>query len=239
MTLHRRQAWRRGLAGGLTLALPLPLLAARSAPFRRLAVIDPPFVEEYEVIIAMAPPLLRGTVGSLLSRAVTGADAQLKSDLLTQALDPDKTRLHEHFVHALADALDDADVKILLVPVDAADSEAALIKQVRKLAPQADGLLMVNVMGRYVALHGLVSYAPGVMVGIKAQTPNGKTVWLEQIFSAGFRGIDPRADHLEVVDMPERFDNVEALLRDIDAARLALVHGVEAIAAEVAKRLTA
>lgn len=55
MTMRRRHTLQQGLAGGLAL-LPLPLLAARSAPFRRLAVVDPPFEEEYEVLIAMAPP---------------------------------------------------------------------------------------------------------------------------------------------------------------------------------------
>jgi len=244
MTMPRRQALRRGLAGGLVLALPLTLplpahAAPRSAPFHRLAVMDPPFVEEYEVLIAMAPPLARGRIGSLINRAVTEADAQHKTDRLTAALDPDKTRLHEHFVHALADALDDADVKVLLVAMDAADNEAALIAQVRQKAPQADGLMLANVMGRFVALHGLDAYAPGVVVGIKAQPLRGDKAWLEQVFTAGFRGIDPRAEHLEVVDMPERFDDMAALLARPDVARKALISGVQAIAAEVARRLMA
>lgn len=244
MTMSRRQALRRGLASGLVLALPLALplpthAAPRSAPFRRLAVMDPPFVEEYEVLIAMAPPLARGRIGSLINRAVTEVDAQQKTDRLTAALDPDKTRLHEHFVHALADALDDADVKVLLVAMDAADSEAALIAQVRQKAPQADALMLANVMGRYVALHGLDAYAPGVVVGIKAQSLRGDTAWLEQVFSAGFQGIDPRVEHLAVVDMPERFDDMAALLARPDVARQALITGVEAIAAEVARRLMA
>lgn len=243
MTTHhapRRRWLQQGLAAGLTLALPVtPFAAPRSAPFRRLAVMDPPFEEEYEVLIAMAPPLARGTLGKILSRAVAGTDAQLKTDRLTTTLDPEKTRLHERFVHALADALDEADVQVLLVPVDAAADEDALMQQVRTRAPQADGLLMANVMGRYVALHGLAAYAPGVMVGIKVQSAAGKAVWLEQIFSAGFRGIDPRADHLDVVDMPERFDDIDALLGNPEAARQALVRGVEAIATEVARRLTA
>ena len=63
-------------------------------------------------------------------------------------------------------------------------------------------------MGRFVALHGLVAYSPGVMVGIKAQSPRGDAVWLEQVFAAGICGFDPRAEHLEVVDMPEQFDDV-------------------------------
>lgn len=240
MTMHRRQALQRGLAGGLVLALPFPMLAAgRSAPFRRLAVLDPPYEEEYEVLIAMAPPLARGTVAKVLTRLATEADAQLKTDQLTAALDPDKTRLHEHFVHALADALDEADAKVLLVPMDPVEDEAALMRQVRAQAPQADGLLLANVMGRFVALHGLDSYAPGVIAGIKAMSMRGGTPWLDTFFSAGFRGIDPRAEHLEVVDMPERFDNHSALLDQADAARQALVRGVEAIAAEVARRLMA
>lgn len=240
MTMHRRQALQRGLAGGLVLALPFPMLAAgRSAPFRRLAVLDPPYEEEYEVLIAMAPPLARGTVAKVLTRLATEADAQLKTDQLTAALDPDKTRLHEHFVHALADALDEADAKVLLVPMDPVEDEAALMRQVRAQAPQADGLLLANVMGRFVALHGLDAYAPGVIAGIKALSMRGGTPWLDTFFSAGFRGIDPRAEHLEVVDMPERFDNHSALLDQADAARQALVRGVEAIAAEVARRLMA
>ncbi|OGB06810.1 MAG: hypothetical protein A3E25_09665 [Burkholderiales bacterium RIFCSPHIGHO2_12_FULL_69_20] len=240
MTMHRRQALQRGLAGGLVLALPFPMLAAgRSAPFRRLAVLDPPYEEAYEVLIAMAPPLARGTVAKVLTRLATEADVQLKTDQLTAALDPDKTRLHEHFVHALADALDAADAKVLLVPTEPAEDEDALMHQVQALAPQADGLLLANVMGRFVALHGLDAYAPGVIAGIKALPMRGGTPWLDTYFSAGFRGIDPRAEHLEVVDMPERFDNHTALLDQVDAARQSLVRGAEAIAAEVAQRLMA
>lgn len=233
-----------GLAGAAALALPWPTQAARSAPFRRLAVADPPFVEEYEVVIAVAPPLARGIVGKVLTRAVTGADQHLKSEKLTAALDPAKTQLHEHFVMALADELAEAEVKVLLVPVDAADSEEALLQQMRRKAPQADGLLLAHVMGRFVALHGLAAYAPGLMIGVKvlhAQAAAGRATppLLDAVFTAGFRGLDPRAQHLEVVDMPERFDDVQALLSHIDSARQALVNGTEAIAAEVARRLTA
>ena len=142
-------------------------------------------------------------------------------------------------MHALADALDDADVKVLLVPMEPADSEAALVAQARQKVPQADGLMLANVMGRFVALHGLDAYAPGVVVGIKAQPLRSDKAWLEQVFTAGFRGIDPRAEHLEVVDMPDRFDNMAALLARPDVARKALITGVEAIAAEVARRLMA
>lgn len=77
------------------------------------------------------------------------------------------------------------------------------------------------------------------MVGIKARPLRADKAWLEQTISAGFRGIDPRAEHLEVVDMPERFDNVDSVLAQVDPARQALIAGVEAIAAEVARRLMA
>lgn len=239
MTWRRRQLLAIGLASGGLLAWPAGAGAAAQAPFRRLAVVDPPFVEEYEVLIATAPPLARGTVAKLVTRALSATDSHVKTERLTAALDPDKTRLHEHFVQALAEALDDAAVKLVLVPVDAARDEAALVAQVRRLAPDADGVLLANVMGRFVALHGLTAYVPGVMVGIKAQGPAGKPVWLEQIFSAGFRGIDPRAEHLEAITMPARFDDADALLLRVDEARSALIDGVEAVAAEVARRLLA
>jgi hypothetical protein len=231
---------RRLLHAALVLALPLPGLAAtRSVPFRRLAVMDPPYEESYEVLIAMAPPIARGLIAKAITHVATEADASLKTEQLTAALDPAKTRLHERFVHALADALDDADAKLLLVPMDPAETEDDLFKQVRQKAPQADAVMLANVMGRVVALHGLDAYAPGVMVGIKCQPLRGGAPWLEAIFSAGFRGIDPRAEHLEVADMPQRFDNHRALLDQPDLARQALITGVEAVAAEVAKRLAA
>lgn len=239
MTSRRRQLLALGLAPTGLLTWASSAGTAARAPFRRLAVVDPPHVEEYEVLIAATPPLARGTVAKLLTRALSAADSHVKSDRLTAALDPDKTRLHEHFVQALAEALDEAAVKVVLVPVDAARDEDALVAQVRKLAPDADGVLLANVMGRFVALHGLTAYVPGVIVGIKAQGPAGKPVWLEQIYSAGFRGIDPRAEHLEAIDMPARFDDADALLKRVDEARSALIDGVEAVAAEVARRLMA
>ena len=239
MTWRRRQLLAIGLAPGGLLAWPAAAGAAAQAPFRRLAVVDPPFVEEYEVLIATTPPLARSSVAKLVTRALSATDSHVKTERLTAALDPDKTRLHEHFVQALADALDEADVKLVLVPVDAARDEDALVAQVRRLAPDADGVLLANVMGRFVALHGLTAYVPGVIVGIKAQSPAGKPVWLEQIYSAGFRGIDPRAEHLEAIDMPARFANAAALLLRVDEARSALIDGVEAVAAEVGRRLLA
>lgn len=246
MTFHRRRLLSGGLAGAAALALPTLSHAARSAPFRRLAVADPPFVEEYEVVIAMAPPLARGLIGKAITRAATETDEYLKSEKLTAALDPDKTQLHDHFVQALAEELAEAEVKTLLVPADVAKSEEALLAQIRAKAPQADALMLANVNGRFVAMHGLAAYAPGVMIGVKvlpARAGGGGAVagapLLEAVFTAGFRGLDPRAEHLEVVDMPERFDDVAALLRDVDRARQALIAGTEAIAAEVARRLTA
>lgn len=231
---------RRLLQAGLVLALPVPGQGAqKTVPFRRLAVMDPPYEESYEVLIAMAPPIARGLIAKAITRVASEADANLKTEQLTAALDPDKTRLHERFVHALADALDDADAKLLLVPMDPAESEDDLFNQVRQKAPQADAVMLANVMGRFVALHGLDAYAPGVMVGIKCQPLRGGTPWLEAIFSAGFRGMDPRAEHLEVADMPQRFDNHRALLEQADVARQALVTGVQAVAAEVARRLAA
>lgn len=240
MSFDRRRVLSSGLAGAAALAVPGIPLAARSAPFRRLAVADPPFVEEYEVVIAAAPPLARGIVGRVLTRAVTETDEYLKSEKLTAALDPEKTQLHEHFVQALAEELAEAEVKTLLVPVEAADSEDKLMAQMRRKAPQADALLLANVMGRFVALHGLAAYAPALMVGVKvlpAQTGAGSKPLLDAVFTAGFRGLDPRATHLEVVDMPERYDNVQALLGQVEQARKALQSGVEAVAAEVARRL--
>lgn len=211
--------------------------AAARAPFARLAVPDPPYEEEYEVLIALAPPLARGRVGQVLTQAVTRADAELKSERLTEALDPARTRLHRHFVQAVADELGPAEASVLRVPVDAAEDEASLLAQVRERAPMADGILLAHVMGRFVAMHGLASYAPGVIVGTKAFHARSGQVWLEQVYTAGFRGLDPRASHLEVVEMPERFDNVSTLLLHIDRARDALVRGVEAIGAEVGRRL--
>ena len=122
MTTQRRLVLNAGLASGLALTWPAASVAtsaaaARSAPFRRLAVLDPPFEETYEVLVALGPPLARGRIGKALTRLVTEADSRLKTDRLTEALEPNKARLHEHFVHALADELDAADAKVLLVPM--------------------------------------------------------------------------------------------------------------------------
>jgi hypothetical protein len=237
MPHSRRRALGTGLSFTLSAALPRLGKSAGRLPFHRLAVAEPPFDEEYEVLIAMAPPLARGTVGKVLTQAVTRADAELKTERLTAALDPDKTRLHQHFVQAVADTLGDTEARLLRVPVDAAETADRLVAQLRERAPQADGVLLANVMGRFVALHGLSAYAPGVIVGAKAMHARTGKIWLEQIYTAGFRGIDPRASHLEVVDMPERFDNVSTLLLHADRARDALIRGVEAIGAEVGRRL--
>lgn len=240
MPMRRRSALQRGLAGLVTLAsLPRRASAARFAPFKRVAVLEPPFAEQYEVLIALAPPLARSTLGKLVTGVVSELDEQQKSASLTAALDPDRTQLHQQFLIGLADTLDDAGARVLRVPTDPADSEAALFHQVRQRAPQADALMLANVSGRFVALHGADTYAPSVVVGVKVLPAAGGAPWLEAVFSAGYRSLDLRAVHLEAVDMPERFGTHAALLAQADAARAALQRGAEAIGAEVAQRLMA
>jgi hypothetical protein len=238
MPMPRRRALLQGLSTAFTLALPaLPGRAAPVAPFQRLAVLEPPFVERYDVLIAMAPPLARTTLGKLVTSVVSEIDEQQKSESLTATLDPDRTHLHQQFLLGLADALDDAGARVLRVPTEPADSETALFNQVRQRAPQADALMLANVSGRFVALHGADTYAPSVVVGVKVLPAAGGAPWLEAVFSAGFRALDPRAVHLDGVDMPERFLSHGALLAQADAARAALQRGAEAIGTEVAQRL--
>ena len=240
MPTRRRSALQQGLATLVTLAgLPGPAAAAAAAPFKRLAVLEPPFAERYEVLIAMAPPLARTRLGKLVTGVVSEIDQQRKADALTAALDPDRTQLHQQILIGLADALDDAGARVLRVPTDAADSEAALFDQVRQRAPQADALMLANVSGRFVALHGADTYAPSVVVGVKVLPANGGAPWLEAVFSAGFRALDLRAVHLDAVDLPERFDSHAVLLAQADAARATLQRGAEAIGAAVARRLMA
>lgn len=221
---------------------PAPTPATPPAPARppwqRLAVADPPFLERYEAVVAMAPPLARNRIGRLLNQAANRALEDEKSDRLTAALDPEKTQLHEHFVQALGGHLADAGLTTLAVPTEAADSEAEVLAQLRRQAPEADALMLANVTGRFVALHGLQAYVPALTVGcLVLPAQPGATPWLDQVFGAGFRSLDPRIDHLADIALPERFDNLDALLAQADVARAALVRGSEALAAVVAQRL--
>lgn len=239
MPMPRRRALLQGLTQGLTATwwLGLPAWATPVAPFRRLAVPEPPFAERYEVLIAVAPPLARTTLGKLVTGVASEIDEQQKSESLTAALDPDRTQLHQHFLLGLADALDEAGARVLRVPTDPVDHEAALIAQVRQQAPQADGLMLAHVSGRFVALHGADTYAPSVVAGVKVLGAAGGKPLLEAVFSAGFRSLDPRAVHLDEVALTERFTNHAALLAQADAARAALQRGAEAIGTAVARRL--
>ena len=238
MPMPRRRALLQGLSTTLALGLPAwPGRAAPVAPFRRLAVPEPPFAETYEVLIAVAPPLARTTLGKLVTSVASEIDEQQKSEALTAALDPDRTQLHQQFLLGLADALDEAGARVLRVPTEPVDSEASLVDQVRRQAPQADGLMLAHVAGRFVALHGADTYAPSVVVGLKVLPAAGGKPWLEAVFSAGFRSLDPRAVHLDDVALPERFASHAALLAQADAARAALQRGAEAIGTAVARRL--
>lgn len=232
--LDRRDWIRLGLGAALAGAAAPASWAKPKAPFKRLAAIDPPYLEEYEVLIAMSPPLARGTIGKIVNKVITEADSVTKTEQFTRAIDPEKTQLHDHFVQALAEELDEAGVKTVLVPVDPAESEAALLDQVRSRTPDADAVLLANVMGRFVAPHGLAEYMPGVMLGVKLRAMKGDTIWLEKVYTTGYRGLDLRATHVEL-DMEERFMTFESLMRDMSQARAALIRGVEQIAVEVAK----
>ena len=238
MPMPRRRALLQGLSTTLLLACPaLHGRAAAAPPFQRLAVLEPPFVEAYEVLIAVAPPLARTTLGKLVTSVATEIDEQQKSEALTAALDPDRTLLHQQFLLGLADALHDAGARVLRVPVEPADSEAALFRQAQQQAPQADALMLAHVQGRFVALHGADTYAPSLVVGLKVQPAIGGKPWLDGVFSAGFRALDPRAVHLDDIHLPERFDNHAALLARVDDARRALQQGAEAVGMAVGRRL--
>jgi hypothetical protein len=218
-------------------SLVAPAFAARRAPFRQLAVAEPPFEEVYEVLIAMAPPLARTTIGKLVSQGVTEIDQRQKADALTAALDPERTDLHQQFLLGLADGLAEADAQVLRVPVDEAEDERGLLDQLRTRVPKADALMLANASGRFVALHGVDSYAPSVVVGVKLLPAGGGKPWLDGVFSAGFRSLDPTAVHLDGVALAERFSDHAALLLRIDEARAALQRGARAIGTELARRL--
>jgi len=235
-SLRRRDWIRLGIAGGAAACwgAPLPTQARPKAPFKRLAAVDPPFLEEYEVLIAMSPQLARGTLAKIADEVATEADSAARTEQFTRAIDPEKTQLHDHFVRALAEELDEAGVKVVLVSVEPADGEAALLAQVRQHVPDADAVMFANVMGRFVAPHGLAEYLPGVMLGVKLRAAKGDTVWLEQVYTTGYRGLDLRATHVEL-DLEERFMSFDSLMSDMTQARAALIRGVERIAVEVAK----
>jgi hypothetical protein len=218
-------------------SLVAPAFAARRAPFRQLAVAEPPFEEVYEVLIAMAPPLARTTLGKLVTQGVNEVDQRGKAEALTAALDPERTDLHQQFLVGLADGLADADAQVLRVPVDEADTEQALLAQLRQRVPQADALMLANATGRFVALHGADTYAPSVVIGVKLLPAAGGKPWFDAVFSAGFRSLDPMAVHLEAIPLPERFADHAALLAQADTARSALQRGAQAIGADVARRL--
>ena len=204
--------------------------------FTRLAAVDPPYEERYQVLVAMAPPLARGLIGKALGRIVTEADENWKSDRLTALLDPQRTRLHEHFVRELAAGLADAGVKMVLVPVGPVRDEDALLREVRDLARSADAILLANVQAHFVAVTGLAAYQPWVMIGVRVVSPDGARVLLERIYSAGFLGIDPRAENVDL-DLPQRFADFDALMAQPDVARQSLEQAVEAIAERVAQTL--
>ena len=67
--------------------------------------------------------------------------------------------------------------------------------------------------------------------------PGGGKPWIDGVFSAGFRSLDPTAVHLADVALPERFDNHAALLARADTARAALQRGALAIGTAMARRL--
>lgn len=229
----QRRIWL--LAGALgTSGLLRPVWAAPG--FTRLAAVDPPYEERYEVLVAMAPPLARGMIGKALGRIVTEADENWKSDRLTALLDPQRTRLHEYFVRELAAGLAAAGVRVVLVPVGPVRDEATLLREVRDLSRSADAVMLANVQARFVAVTGLAAYQPWVMIGVRVVSPDGARVLLERIYSAGFLGIDPRAENVDV-DLPQRFDNFDALMAQPDAARQALEQAVEAIAERAAQTL--
>ncbi len=135
----RRVALRLGWCNALALALPgRPGMAARVAPFQRLAVLEPPFAEHCDALIAMAPPLARSTLGKLVTGVVSEIDQQQKADAPTAAPDPERTQLHQQFLMGLADALDDAGARVLREPVEPAGSEAVLFDNHAALLAQTD-----------------------------------------------------------------------------------------------------
>lgn len=212
----------------------MPVRPAPSAPFKRLAAIDPPFIEQYEVLIAMAPPLAHDAVGAASEQIATTADSAARTEALTRAIDPERTDLHGHFIQALADELGPAGVKTVLVQLDPVESEAQLVAQARKAAPGADAILLAHVIGRFVAPPGVEDYLPGVMLGVKLRAAADDRVWLEDVYTTGYRGIDPSATHV-AVDADDRYMGFASLVRDIGPARALLIRGVEQIAITVAR----
>ncbi len=233
MAAIRRRHWIGRAAGVAIAVVGPPAWPAPQAPFARLAAIDPPFVEEYEVLLAMAPPLARGEVPGD-DPIATEADSVARADAFRRAIDPEKTDLHRHFVRALAEDLHEAGVKTVLVLLDPVETEADLVAQARASAPGADAILLTHIAGRFVAPKGSARYVPGVTLDAKLRAAASDQVWLEESYATGYRGIDRHAIHVEV-DPDDRFVSFDSLMRDIDPARQLLIRGAEQIAHEIAR----
>ena len=149
----------------------------------------------------------------------------------TSALNPSELRLQERLARKLSESLDKAGYKtnVITIPKDSAED------QVVKSAmgnTNIDGILSVNVLGRYLAAGPSTDYFPSVLVKVKQTDPKSGSTIYEDSFSYGYAAPQMMTVHF-ASDATYRFANIDLLVADPAKTREGLLAGIDAIVAQI------
>lgn len=187
--------------------------------------------ERYEAIVAAHPGANFGLIGGL----VAAADMHHKSNRLTEALDPEQTRLRQRFVEKLTGALQQNGYRVLSVTAPAGTSEEQIVTLAQSRAP-SDATIAITVVGRYMAAGATSDYFPHIVVKVRKTDGKAGTTVYEDTFTYGYTTPQVQTVHF-ASDASYRFANIDLLVADPARTRDGLLRGLDAIVAQIAADL--
>ena len=198
---------------------------------RSVAIVHVDAPERYEAIVLGHPGQSFGLIGGLIA----AADMQIKSNRLTEALDPDRTRLRQRFIDKLASALGQQGYQVHPVAAPAGTPDDELV-DVAKAKVAADATVTVTMIGRYMAAGATSDYFPQIVVKVRKMETGSRSMLYEDTFSYGFTLPQSQTVHF-ASDASYRFADIDRLLADPSRTRDGLLAGLDAIVAQIAADL--
>jgi uncharacterized protein YceK len=203
-----------------------------SQQIRKIAIAEPDDKETIGALIVAHPGTGFGLIGGLIA----AADMQEKSNRITTALNPEKTRLRHRFVTDLSASLNNLGYETEIVPISKGLDEKRAISTLKEKT-KSDAVIIADVSGLYIAAGPTTPYAPFVRVKIKAESSSDSKVLYEDTITWGysFAG-NSQTVHLSGGDF-YHYEDVGAIVSSADQAREALWNGVNAITAQISNDL--
>jgi hypothetical protein len=179
-----------------------------------------------------------GAIGGAIGGGIAASDLNERTERLTAALNPSKTKLRQTFVADLERHLAKAGYQTRRTSfAETLDFKAAVeAARTPGAANVTDATLVAYMLGNgYTAPYPNVDYEPEIMLDAMLIARDGRVLFEDRL-TYGFRRVSSTAIHREAPES-HRFKNMDALLANPDKTRAVLVEGARVVAEQLSREL--